>query len=163
MLLAVIPHHSVGSDASKRETEVQDAKIARLLMDGQDSPVFVNATNKVLDVKFRSKRRNATQTEDANQVNCEEGKGGTSGVAIKGGMSTTRKRVDSTENVRLLPEEVHIMGKLQRQDHVYELHIEEPIEISPSLPIAIVCLLQTHLGLQKHSGQMHAAPRQAYG
>ena len=34
----------------KRETEVTDAKIARFLMDGQDSPVLVNATNKVLDV-----------------------------------------------------------------------------------------------------------------
>ena len=53
-------------------------------------------------------------------------------MAIKGGMSTTRKRVysteESTENVRLLPEEVYIMRKLQRQDHVYELHVEEPKE-----------------------------------
>ena len=51
--------------AFKRATqEVDDAKIQRFLLEGQESPTLVNATNEVMNIHFVSKRRNATKEED---------------------------------------------------------------------------------------------------
>ena len=75
--------------AFKRATqEVDDAKIQRFLLEGQESPTLVNATNEVMNIHFVSKRRNATKEKDASSV-----KGGfkaeTSGFGVNGGKATT--------------------------------------------------------------------------